>query len=101
MNRFIKSDRVAVGPVVPPGDEITGGGNCWVVTDPIVFAAPRLKMLIPSCLPTERSTLAKRTFNKICGSEEGTSTYSRFTTFPAVEAISTARAELVRSFTVP
>ena len=56
---------------------------------------------MPSDIALLRSTLAKRTLRRICGSEAGTSTFSRFTTFPAVEAISTARAELVRSLTVP
>ena len=56
---------------------------------------------MPSCFSLLRSTLAKRTLSRICGSAAGTSTLSRFTTLPPVEAIWTARAEAVRSFTVP
>ena len=68
---------------------------------PIVFPNPVLKMLMPSCFSFVRSMLAKRTLRRICGSEAGTLTLSRFTTLPAVEAIVTARSELFRLLTVP
>ena len=67
----------------------------------MVFAAPVLKMFSPSWRSLVRSTASNRTLSRICGSSVGTSTLSRFTTFPAVEAIVTARAELLRSLTVP
>ena len=56
---------------------------------------------MPSCCSLLRSTLTKRTLSRICGSRAGTLTSSRLTTFPAVEAILTARSELFRSLTVP
>src|ERR1700727_368216 len=75
-------------PAVPlPGRLTEGGWNCPVVIAPMVLVAPVLKILIPSCFSRLRSTLAKRTFRRICGGVGGTSTYMRFTTLPAVVAI--------------
>src|ERR1700735_5482995 len=77
-----------VPEVVPlPGRLTEGGVNCPVVTAPMVLVAPVLKILMPSCFSRLRSTLAKRTFRRICGGVGGTSTYMRFTTLPAVVAI--------------
>jgi hypothetical protein len=58
-------------------------------------------MFNPSLVLVLRSTLANLTLNRICASGGGTSTYSRFTVFPRVEAIKTARSALVTSLTVP
>ena len=51
-----------------------GIGNCPVPTVPMVLPAPKLNRLKPSDLVKVRSTLAKRTFKRICGSAEGTAT---------------------------
>ena len=99
--RFSALDIVAAAEVPPPGSETVGAGNCPVVRVPRVLAAPVLNRFKPSCLVKLRSTLANFTFKRICGSADGTLTYSRLTTLPAVDAICTARSELVRSFTVP
>ena len=72
-----------------------------MLTEPMVLAAPRLNMLMPSCVVMFRSTLAKRTFSNIWRGGGGTVTYIRLTTLPAPDAIWTARSELARSFTVP
>ena len=62
-----------------------GGLNWPVLTPPIAFPRPRLNRLMPSVSALLRSTLAMRTFSRICGSDLGTFTSSRFTTFPAVD----------------
>src|ERR1035438_9420353 len=49
----------------------------------------------------ERSTLAKRTFNRICGSTGGISARSRLTVLPSVETIAMMRSAEITSFTVP
>src|SRR5260370_31761641 len=98
---FSAFDMAAAAGDVPLPGVTDGGENCPVVKVPIVFAAPVLKIFIPSCFEAFRSTLAKRTFKRICGGGGGTLTYNRFTTLPALEAIWTARSELARSFTVP
>src|SRR5258705_13699887 len=98
---FSAFDMATAAGDVPLGGLTPGGENCPVVTAPIVFAAPVLKIFIPSCFDAFRSTLAKRTFKRICAGGGGTLTYNRFTTLPALEAIWTARSELARSFTVP
>jgi hypothetical protein len=64
---FNACDIVVIGEVDPFGRVTDGGENCPVVTVPIVFAAPVLKIFIPSELDLFRSTLAKRTFRRICG----------------------------------
>ena len=69
--------------------------------DPIVLVAPVLSIFNPSVVVRLRSTLANLTLNRICASGGGTSTYRRFTVFPSVEAIETARSALVISLTVP
>ena len=66
-----------------------------------MFPNPEAVRLIPSCKALLRSMLIKRTLSRICGSAGGTSTSSRLTTLPAVEAIFTARDELLRSLTLP
>src|SRR6266446_5568478 len=72
---FSACDIVATGDV-PLGVLTDGGENCPVVTLPIVFAAPVLKIFIPSCFDAFRSTLAKRTFKRIWGGGGGTLTYN-------------------------
>ena len=62
------------GPVVALGRVTVGGENCPVVVPPMVFPAPVLNILMPSCFSMFRSTLAKRTFKRICGWAGGTST---------------------------
>ena len=61
---------------------------------PLAKSASRLRL-------AERSTFANRTFTRICASLGGTSTRSRFTGFPSVEAIATTRSAATTSFTVP
>ena len=81
--------------------EMNGGENCPVEIAPTVFPRPRLKRLMPSCLRFVAVDAGKAHLEQNLRVGGGTSTLSRFTTLPAVEAIWTARAELVRSFTVP
>jgi hypothetical protein len=64
--RFKALVTLASGPEDPPGRETDGGVNCPVVIDPMVFVAPVLNILMPSEFVRFRSTLAKRTFNRIC-----------------------------------
>src|SRR6185437_9248861 len=102
--KFSSLENVAPAPdplKLLPFDEMTGGANWPVVTLSIVPPLPRLKRLIHQSLDRLRSRLAKRTLRRIWGLAAGTLTSSRFTTFPAVEAIWAARVELYRSFAVP
>ena len=85
----------------PVGPVMVGGVNCPVEIPPTVLSPPRVKILMPICSDLLRSTLAKRTLSRICGSDAGTLTLRRFTTLPPVLAIFTAREELSRSLTVP
>ena len=62
-----------------------GGEYCPVDTPPSTLPNPELKRLMPSCFSRLRSTLAKRTLSRICGSDDGTFTLSRFTTLPMVQ----------------
>ena len=66
-----------------------------------VVLSPPLARALESCVPAPRSTSAKRTRNRICGSSGGISTRSKFTTFPIVEAIATTRSPTAMVFTVP
>src|SRR5579875_694640 len=96
---FSRSESVAGEP---GGSWLNTGGapNCPVVLLPTpLFPAP--KKLMPSCEAALRSTSAKRTFNRICGSASGTGTRSRLTTLPSVPAIAAARSAATVSDTVP
>src|ERR1035437_3427701 len=99
--RFSSLDRIAEAGVVPLGRETVGGENCPVEIPLMVLPRPVLNRFIPSELLLLRSTLAKITLRRICGSAAGTSMLGRFTTLPAEEAIWTARLELLISLTVP
>src|SRR5271168_416072 len=99
--RLRASESVAAIGLVGGDPAKPGGEYCPVVTDPTVLAAPVLIIFSPSCVLILRSTLANLTLNRICASGGGTSTYRRFTVFPRVEAIATARSALVTSLTVP
>ena len=54
---------------------------------PVVFPSAGAEKVDAELLCLLRSTLAKRTLRRICGSAAGTLTLSRLTTLPAVEAI--------------
>ena len=84
-----------------PEEDVDGGVNCWVEIVFRVFPRLLLKKLMPSWFSLLRSTLIKRTLRRICESESGTLTSSKLITLPAVEAILTARWELLISLTVP
>jgi hypothetical protein len=55
----------------------------------------------PSCVLALRSTLAKRTLSRICGSTGGTSTRNRLMAFPSVPTMAKIRSAAVMSLTVP
>ena len=86
-NRFSSFEIVVVADWLPLGSEIVGGVNWPVFTPARVFPKPELKRLIPACKLLLRSMVANLTFNRICGSAAGTSTFKRLITFPAVAAI--------------
>ena len=87
-----------MAPVLPLGSVDV---NEPVEIPPMVFPKPLLKILMPNCSDLVRSMLIKRTLRRICGSDTGTETLSKLMTLPPVEAILTARSELMRSMTVP
>src|SRR5579863_5100024 len=93
--RLRASDRVAAMGEAGGTDENAGGENCCVPMVPMLLPAPVLTIFNPSCVLILRSTLANFTFRRICASGGGISTYRRFTVFPRVEAIETARSALV------
>src|SRR5580692_10049064 len=99
--RFNSLPMVAVDPEQAVGGLTNGGENCPVLIWEMVLPRQVEKTLRQSCFSLLRSTLAKRTLRRICGSAAGTITLSRLTTLPPVVAICTARAEELRSLTVP
>ena len=67
---------------------------------PVVLNAPLARPLA-SVVLAPRSTLAKRTLRRICGSSGGMATRSKLTVLPRVDAIATIRSAVARSFTTP
>ena len=68
-----------------------GGVNEPVDVEPTVLRAPVLIRFNPQSNDAPRSTSAKRTFIRICGSTGGTVIFSRFTGLPSSLAIASAR----------